>query len=213
MRNRMIIKNSITIKSKNFTQADRLIVFLHGYGSCGADFEEIATKIAKPLTNTVVFVPDAPFECDLSFSGKEWFSLSEETLLQDIENGQALVAPILKNYIEELKKKYECKNINLIGFSQGAILSLAMCYYIDISKIVAFSGLLHAPCDAKIVSKNVKILLVHGDMDDVVPFENTIHTMESFKKLGIETRLMRCHGIGHTISNDAISPCVEFLNK
>ena len=211
----MKIQNNIIIKSANFnkTNSNKLIVFLHGYGSNGLDFEPIADLFSKKLTNTVVCVPDAPFECAMSHSGREWFPLSDNSLQEDIANGPALIEPFLTEYIHDLQAEYHCNEINLLGFSQGAILSLAMLYYMNISKIVAFSGLFHPQKNMDIVAPNAKILLVHGDEDDVVPYSNASLTMSSLQALKIQSQLITCKGVGHTISMQYIDQCIKFLKQ
>merc|ERR1711965_726847 len=80
---------------------------------------------------------------------------------------------ILKAYINEIKNKYDLKNseICLAGFSQGCMMSINMGLISDenFNSIVGFSG--------KIINREdlnnrkislTKMLLIHGDQDEVV---------------------------------------------
>jgi len=207
----MKLKNKVLIKSENFTSAKNLVVFLHGYGSEGSDFKLAAEYLSRCIDDAIFFAPDAPFECP-AYNGRQWFPLSDENLSEDLANGSKLAAPILMEYIEDTKKEYNCDTVNLLGFSQGAALSLAMIYYSDISRIIAFSGLFSVQENKKPVSMETKILIVHGDKDDVVPYSHALFAKKSLDKLELDPKLITCPGVGHTISMDVWDDCIDFLN-
>lgn len=208
----MKINLNILIKSPDFQRVKKIIIFLHGYGANGNDFADIAQYIVEKMSNTIVLMLDAPFECSAFSYGREWFPLSDDSLMEDIENGINLIAPMLKSYIDSVKEEYYCENVVLIGFSQGAILSLSMLYYSTISKIVAFSGLFHVKNNLQIIS-SAEILIVHGDEDTVVPYKNAIHAIKNLTKFKLNAKLITCKGVEHTISMQYIDDCVQFLQE
>ncbi|MDR2667207.1 MAG: hypothetical protein LBB34_03835 [Holosporales bacterium] len=202
--------NSITIRSQNFTDPERLVVILHGYGTSGGDFAEVGKIfLSKQLDNTVFLFPDAPYECGHGGCGKQWFDLSEMSY-SELRNGLDLVSPILYDYIKNSIVEHGCSNVNLIGFSQGAILAFEMLYYHGISKIVAYSGIFAIKENSQSLS-NAEVLIVHSDDDEVVPYKNATLAKENLDTLRIKSRIKTCHNIGHTISVEGWTTGVAFL--
>ena len=54
-----------------------LIIFLHGYGADGSDLLSLSDYFSKVMPNTQFISPDAPFDCAMSSSGKEWFPIEK----------------------------------------------------------------------------------------------------------------------------------------
>lgn len=208
-----MLNDSKIIKSQNFERTEMIVITLHGYGTCGDDFAEVGDIfLSKKINNAVFLFPNAPEDCEAGFGGRQWFSL-DELNYEEIRNGLEKTAPILSSYIIQKSNEYNCKNVCLIGFSQGTIMALEMIYHSEvISKIVAYSGLFAMPKDKTIKSKS-EILLVHSDDDEVVPYKNAEMALNDLDVLGIKTKLVTCHGIGHSISIDGWQEGVNFLNN
>ncbi len=206
----MKIENSLIVKSKNFDKAKKLVIFLHGYGSEGADFENGINHISKDFQDTVFLAPDGPFECE-EYCGRKWFSLSNDLKQKEITDGLSQAAPLLKTYLEEIKQEYSCDNIVLVGFSQGAMLSFEMLYHARLSMIVACAGIFIAHEAKPIIDKNTNVLIVHSDDDVVVPYNNAILAKEELDKLGVTNKILTYHGIGHSISVEAWTSCAAFI--
>ena len=205
-----MIKDSKIIKSKNFEKVEKIVITLHGYGTSGNDFAEVGEIfLSKAMDNTVFLFPDAPYPCDSGF-GKQWFTLDTMTY-EELRSGLEMIAPILEEYINSASKKFDCDNINLMGFSQGAITCFEMLYNTNISKIVSYSGLFAAPKNREIKSKDTSVLIVHSDDDEVVPYKNAILSKNELDALNIKNEIFICHGIGHSISIEGWNAGVKFL--
>jgi phospholipase/carboxylesterase len=213
-----MLKNAKVIKSEIFKKADRILVTLHGYGSCGNDFAEVGEIfLAKQLDNTIFLFPDAPYNCEIGF-GKQWFPLnkwtsSDKISYEELRKGLNQIGPILHNYLVNSSQKYECKNINLIGFSQGTILALEMLYYPGITKIIGYSGAFAMPKEKPILSNKADVLIVHSDDDAVVPYSNATSAQKNLTSLGIKSELKTYHNIGHSISLEGWQYGIEFLRR
>ncbi|MDR3031463.1 MAG: hypothetical protein LBU35_03715 [Holosporales bacterium] len=207
----MKMHDSKILKSKNFDYVEKLIIALHGYGSCGEEFYD-ATKVFIPdnLKNAIFLFPNGPIPCDIGM-GYQWFHL-EDMSYEELRAGLELIAPIVCEYIGNISKEYACNNINLIGFSQGAITCFEILYYISISKIIAYSGLFAAPKNKDTFSKNTSVLIIHSNDDMVVPYKNAKLAQESLDILGINSKIMTCNNIGHSISETGWKSGFDFLN-
>jgi phospholipase/carboxylesterase len=80
--------------------------------------------------------------------------------------------------------------------------------------IISCSGLVIAPekLQNEIASKP-PVLLVHGDMDDVVPVMGSEVAMPILLDLGIDARLHISQGTGHSIAQDGLEAATAFLRE
>ena len=54
-----------------------VVILLHGYGADGNDLIGLAPHLARALPDTAFYSPNAPFPCEMSPFGRQWFSLAE----------------------------------------------------------------------------------------------------------------------------------------
>ncbi len=103
----------------------QLVIFLHGVGADGNDLIGLAPYFQKALPHARFISPNAPYPFDMAPYGYQWFSLqdfTEEARLLGAERA----APVLNAFIDtELARDgLADENLALIGFSQGAMMSL-----------------------------------------------------------------------------------------
>ena len=209
----MKIKNDIVLTSKKFSVAEKIVIFLHGYGAKGNDFTDIALdNMSGKIDNAVFLFPDALYECESCFGGRMWFTL-DDLSYDGIRKGLDSSAKYLFDFISFESEKYHVplQNITLFGFSQGAIMSYEMMYYCGIGKIAAFSGLFAVPENKNVVNKNVEIFIGHGNDDKVVPYSNALLASKNLSELGIRHELHTFEGLDHYISNEGIEKSVFFI--
>lgn len=201
-------------RSTNFESARRIVVTLHGYGACGDDFRDSLFHVMRnKLDDTLFFFPDAPYKCDIGF-GRQWFALPEVMTYKSLRDGLDLAGPSLFSYLNQLSK--ECnvplENIDLIGFSQGAMLAFEMLYYANFGHIIAYSGIFVFDDKKEHLYKDNKVLIVHGDDDKVVPYSNMQLGYKNIESLGIKhCEAYTCYNLDHSISDDGVKKGLEFL--
>ena len=66
--------------------------------------------------------------------------------------------------------------------------------------------------EAEIAAKP-PVLLIHGDIDDVVPVIGSEAALPKLLDLGIDARLHISAGSGHTIAQDGLETATEFLRQ
>lgn len=196
---------------------DGLIILLHGLGSDGDDLISLVPHLAPSLTNIGFMAPNAPFPCDMSPMGYQWFSLQDRDP-EKIRAGVKVAAPILINFINEQAKRFNISHdkIALVGFSQGTMMSLYIAPRMadQLAGVVGYSGALSG---ADSLQKDVKstppFLLIHGQADDVVDTSALPHAVENLKKAGCDVKSILTPGLGHSIDMDGLQKGVEFLHK
>jgi len=181
-----------------------LLLLLHGYGSNEEDLFSFAPEL--PDDSYVISVR-APY--DLQPYGHAWYAIhfdADENKFSDNEQAKESVA-IIANFIDEIVKKYaiDAKNVTLIGFSQGAILSYAtaLTYPEKVTKVVALSGYLNQEIipevlDTKAIS-HLKFFISHGSVDQVIPVDWARKAKPALEKLDLEVEYQE-YPIGHGVS-------------
>ena len=148
---------------------NKLVVFLHGYGADGKDLIDLANPFGMALPNASFISPDAPHQCAMSPQGRQWFPIEE------IPQGAIKASLGLLYLIESEAKKLNLtfKDVILIGFSQGAMMSM-QCLLINqeqLHAIIGYSGALRQDnidaandqiLNGKHKFSDTPILLVHG---------------------------------------------------
>lgn len=199
-------------------KSNKLVVFLHGYGSNGRDLITLATEFAKVLPSAHFISPNAPFKFEGFINdGYQWFSLANDDpkliYPQIIEANN-----ILDQFINLQLKKFDLnhQDVVLIGFSQGSMMSMynGLRSENKFGGIVAYSGKLIVPT---LLGEEVKskpsICLVHGTHDSVVPYINMIEAKDLLEKMKVPNEAHSIEGLDHGINFDGIKIGKNFLEK
>lgn len=198
--------------------ARSVVVFVHGYGADGADLLGLADPLAPHLPDTAFYSPNAPEPCAGNPFGRQWFPIpwldgsSEEAARQ----GLLRAAEDLNGFLDGILQAEGLgpEALALVGFSQGAMISLHVAprRAAPVAGVVAISGRLLQP-DALATEAQVKppVLLIHGDQDDVVPFQDMALAGNALVAAGFETFGHVMQGTGHGIAPDGLGVALQFL--
>ena len=209
--------NTTVIKPDENDQIKTAIILLHGYGGDGKDISTIANQWKRFLPNTVFLCPDGHEKCPINPSGFQWFDLSKDDPKYIIEQS-ILAEKKIQKFINEVKKHYKLKNseICLTGFSQGCMISinLGLTSDEDFNCIVGFSGkIIDKNSLSKRIFSKTKMLLLHGELDMVVPASYLLDAKDFLlrNKIEIETHLIS--NCDHNISMKASSIALNYIKK
>jgi len=198
--------------------AKRIVVFVHGYGADGADLLGLADPLAPHLPDTAFFAPDAPEPCAGNPFGRQWFPIPwlDGSSEAAAEAGLARAAEDLNGFLDArlYDEGLTPADLALVGFSQGAMMSLHVAprRAEPIAGVVSISGRLLQP-DRLATEALVKppVLVIHGDQDPVVPFEDMALAGNALIAAGFETYGHVMQGTGHGIAPDGLSVALHFL--
>jgi len=196
---------------------ENAVILLHGYGGDGKDISMLTLNWKRFLKNTIFLCPDAHEICKINPSGFQWFDLNTEDV-KYILNESKKAENKLNQYIEEVKLEYRLNNsqICISGFSQGCMMSInvGLTSNESFNCIVGFSGKI---IDVNDLSSRIKsktnILMVHGDMDQIVPPSSLLDAKDFFirNKINIETLMVK--NCDHQIPIEASSAALNFIKK
>ncbi len=181
-----------------------LLLLLHGYGSNEEDLFSFASEL--PNDSYVISVR-APY--DLQPYGHAWYAIhfdADENKFSDNVQAKQSVE-LIAGFIEEVVRQYpiDAKNVTLIGFSQGAILSYAtaLTYPEKVAKVVALSGyfnqeIMPEVIDTKAIS-HLKFFVSHGSVDQVIPVDWARKAKPALENLGLEVEYHE-YPVGHGVA-------------
>lgn len=181
-----------------------LVVFLHGVGSCGADMIGLGRHWAEALPDTAFAAPDGPdpFDMYAQASGRQWFSVkgvTAENRAQRIVEAREAFDATLQGVMAE-RGIDDPARVALVGFSQGSIMALdaVVSGRWPVAAVVAYSGRLSSP--QPWTPAPTPIRLVHGDQDEVIPFDETLEAAERLLAAGLNADAHILSGLGHSIN-------------
>jgi phospholipase/carboxylesterase len=189
--------------------ADRpqvLVVLLHGVGTDAASMVPLGRRLAAEFPSALLVSVPAAFESD-SGRGRQWFPVRGV----DDANRVERVAAALPHYLDAVRDVQQANGIGadaswLVGFSQGAILSLeaARAGHRLASRIASLGGRFALLPDAW--PQGLAVHFLHGTDDAVIPVEQARLGAARVRELGGASTLDILEGAPH-----AVTPAMEDL--
>lgn len=212
---------------KTGEKPEKAIIFLHGYGANGQDLLSLAPVISKSLKNTIFYAPDAPYA--IGYNSYKWFDIDglesasvfeRFDYLERLTNLAKSSLNIVDKTLEEISLTYgiEYKNISIVGFSQGALISLleGLTSHKKIASIAACSSVplvLSNALKIEDILNMPPVFLSHGTADDIVPFIGMEMTTNTLKNLNVSVTQHAVAGMGHGIDNTTLQELTLFLKR
>ena len=209
--------NSVIINPSSKSSPKNAVILCHGYGGDGNDISILANYWKTFLPDTLFVCPDAPEVCKVNPTGFQWFDLMDQT--DDEILSKSLIAENkLDNLINEIinQNKLSFKDIALVGFSQGCMISLqtALKKKDQIKCLIGYSGKI---LNIKHLNQNInskpEIFLMHGDKDAVVPVNFLLEAKEFFSQNSYKIQTKIFNNCEHRIPTEGSSLGLEFLKK
>ena len=209
--------NTIILKPLSKEKPKNAVVLCHGYGGDGKDISILAGYWKSYLPDTIFICPDAPEKCDASPSGFQWFDLIDQTPEQILS--KSLVAESkLNKLINEVKEKNSLSADQIVigGFSQGCMISLqtGIKRKDKINSIIGYSGkIINTEHLAKNIVSRPNIILMHGDIDQVVTIDGLLEAKDFFSKNNYEIETKIFKNCEHRIPTEGSSLGLQFIKK
>ena len=209
--------NSIIIKPESGIEIKNAVILLHGYGGDGKDISMLSLNWKRHMPNTVFICPNGHEVCLINPSGFQWFDLTKDDPDYILEQSIKAENKIQK-FINEIKQEFNLTNdkICLAGFSQGCMLSLNVGLISEekFSCIVGFSGKIIDQNNLKGRIKNFSdVLLIHGDVDQVVPSTYLLEAKDFLIRNGINVQTLLIKNCDHNIPMEASSTALNYILK
>jgi phospholipase/carboxylesterase len=174
----------------------KLIVALHGVGSNAQDM----MAALQPLTAQAdVIALEGPEPFQANALGRQWFSVAGITDVNRPGRVKAAI-PQLLAMLDRVAEDHDVRrdNLVLVGFSQGAIMTLAAIAGGHFhGHAVAIAGRLAA--DVALQTQPANLLLVHDRDDPVMPTPLSVEAAAALSRAGHHVDGAWTAGVGHGV--------------
>lgn len=211
-----------TIQIETRSNPDCAVIWLHGLGANGHDFEPIVAELNLPSSTRARFIfPNAPIQVVTLNNGMQmpaWydiFSLDKDSK----EDGAGIIKMSEEINLliqQQIDDGIAADKIVLAGFSQGGALTL----YTGLNTSHRLAGLLALSCYlplrenlenfAKHTQRDLPIFLAHGTHDEVVPLGFARLAKELLEEQGFKIS-WHDYACAHTVCAEEIQDIREFL--
>lgn len=200
------------------------VIWLHGLGADGYDFEPIVEELDLPEEMPLRFVfPHAPVR-PVTVNGmmpmRAWYDIKEADLMQEEDRpGLAQSRQQVQQLIETEKKKgFDSKNIFLAGFSQGGAVSLDTVMELEepLAGVLVLSAYLPLLTErksaARLKSAQTPVMMMHGTQDPVVPCAQGKKSFEWLKANGCRVE-WREYSMGHSVCHPQVVEIARWIQR
>lgn len=199
------------------------IIWLHGLGADGHDFEPVVPELKLPPSLPVKFIfphaPVRPITLNAGMAMRGWYDLKSLELdrsKQDPDGVRESSDQILELIQTEIEHGTPAENIILAGFSQGGAIALftALTGPIKLAGVMGLSTYLPlVPEDLMSIKsdyRSLPIFMGHGDFDDIVQIKYAEMSRDLMKSQGFNPE-WHTYGVAHGITPQEIQDISSWI--
>jgi len=199
---------------------DAAVIWLHGLGADGHDFEPIVPELRLPADLAVRFVfPHAPIRPVTINGGAEmraWYDIDMRAPLAgeaDIRASASLIEELIET---QRTRGIVTRRIVLAGFSQGGVIALhlGLRYGEPLAGIMALSTYVHDPehlvDEISLDNAGISVFMAHGLMDPMIPIARAVSSREALLSLGYAVEWHE-YAMGHSVCLEEINDIAKWL--
>jgi predicted esterase len=189
------------------TSARAAMILLHGRGATADDIMTIASEVQLP--GWVYLAPQA--------AGNTWYPNPFTSPLESNEPYLSAALNMVSRLVERVEGKVPAQRIALLGFSQGACLTLEWSARNArrFGAVIGLSGGLIGPDGTPRGYEGsfaaTPIFLGCSDVDPHIPMRRVVEAGEVLKNMGAEVAVRFYPGMGHLVSGEEIATIQEML--
>ena len=196
------------------------VIWLHGLGADGHDFEPIVPLLNVGSTLRYVF-PHAPKRAVTINDGAEmraWYDIDPRKPLSGTEDIRRSAEQIEELVQAEEQRGIARDRIVLAGFSQGGVIAL----HLALRSQSRFAGILalstyvhdheHLSDEVSFASIDTPIFMAHGQADPMIPMARAITSRQALTDLGYNVE-WREYGMGHQVCPEEIADIGRWLDE
>ena len=206
-------------------QPDACVIWLHGLGADGHDFEPIVPELRLDPGLSIRFVfphaPMMPVTINQGFVMRAWYDIRTADIgAQPDEKGIRSSAELVAEMIDgQIEQGIQPERIVLAGFSQGGaiVLQAGLRYPAKLAGIMALSTYLPLP-DTLAAEKSednaaTSIFMAHGAIDPVIPVNLAYASLKRLEQQGYAVEWHEYAAMPHSVSEQEIYHMAEWPEK
>jgi len=195
------------------------VIWLHGLGADGHDFEPIVPELelAQPMRFVFPHAPVRPVTINQGMRMRAWYDIFQFGGGPEDEAGVRASQQLVEGLIAEEKKRGIAKVV-LAGFSQGGaiVLHTALRHPEPLAGVLALSTYL--PLAASLEGERtpanaaLPIFMAHGRYDDIIPLPRAEQSRQALERLGYAVE-WRAYPMPHSVCPQEIADISAFLGR
>jgi phospholipase/carboxylesterase len=212
-----------TIEIATGARPDAAVIWLHGLGADGHDFEPIVPELRLPAALRLRFIfphaPVRPVTINQRMRMRAWYDIFQLGPGREDEAGIGESAGAVQQLIhEQIKRGINAPRIVLAGFSQGGAIALhtALRYSSPLAGVLALSTYLPLAAslqgEMREANRRVPIFMAHGSYDDVIPLVRAEQSRKALGDAGFSVE-WRTYPMAHSVCAEEIADVASFLVK
>ncbi len=211
-----------TVEIQTGNEPAASVIWLHGLGADGHDFEPIVPELRLPDSLAVRFVfphaPVRPVTLNAGMQMRAWFDILglDRRAAQDEAGIRASEAEVRELIERERQRGSRAGRIVLAGFSQGGAIALhtALRYERRLAGIMALSAYLpladQVETEADPANTDTPIFMAHGSMDPVLPQAMGVEARDFLHERGYDVA-WHSYPMMHAVCPDEIRDIAAWL--
>lgn len=217
-----MLKSVIAQHNPNNLPITHAVIWLHGLGASGHDFEPIVPELGLSGDVGVRFIfphaPQIPVTINGGYIMPAWYDILEMTLDRKVDVAQIAASADAINVLidEQISAGIDSQNIIIAGFSQGG----AVAYHTVLTNTRKLGGLLalstYFATSNEIssvgINQDIAVKIDHGDFDDIVPPVLGARAKASLEALGLSPTLST-YPMAHQVCLAQIKAIGQWMNE
>ena len=210
-----------TIDVETGAQPDAAVIWLHGLGADGHDFEPVvpALRLPKRLAMRFVFphAPVRPVTINMGMRMRAWYDIFQLGGGREDEAGIRASEKLLAGLIEREKGRGVAeRRIVLAGFSQGGAIALhtALRHAARLAGILALSTYLPlagtVEAERHAAGLDAPIFMAHGLQDEMIPIERAQRSRGMLESLGYKVEWHE-YAMGHALHPEELVHIADWI--
>jgi phospholipase/carboxylesterase len=202
--------------------ANASVIWLHGLGADGHDFEPIVPELKLPPTAAIRFIfphaPSIPVTINGGYVMPAWYDILAMDIDRkvDVQQLEASAQAVAKLIDREIEKGIPSERIVLAGFSQGGAVAYqaALTYPKPLAGLLAMSTYFATADTIQVNSANqqLPIEIFHGLQDPVVPESLGRKAQQRLQAMGYTPGYFT-YAMEHSVSAKEVSDLAGFIKK
>jgi len=206
------------IQLETGAKPEAAIIWLHGLGADGHDFEPIVPelRLKKPVRFVFPHAPIRPVTINQGMRMRAWYDILQLGGGPEDEAGLRASQKITEELIRA--QGLPANRVVLAGFSQGGaiVLQTALRYPERLAGVVALSTYLPLAAtlaaERSAANRSLPIFMGHGQYDDLIPLQRARASREHLEKLGYQIE-WHDYPMPHSVCAPEIADLAAFLSK
>ncbi len=209
-----------TIELETNPNPTAAVIWLHGLGASGHDFEPVVPELGLPDNAAVRFIfphaPSMPVTINGGMTMPAWYDIKAMDIDRVVDTDQLMASSdaVAKLVDREIERGVKSENVVIAGFSQGGAVAyeLGLSYPKRLAGIIALSTYFATAKTVKRseANRDIPIRIYHGTFDPMVPEALGRQSVEKLQEMGFEPTY-QTYPMEHSVCMEEIVDIGKFL--